>query len=62
MRGNQDSGEWWYLGIEHAADRMVDAGVVTREQIDGALALARSPGFVMMSPLSISVRGRVPAE
>jgi hypothetical protein len=36
------------------------AAAATREQIDGALALVRSPEFVMMSPLSIAVRGRVP--
>jgi len=54
------TGDWYYLGIETAADRLVEAGLVTREQVDGALALVRSPEFVMMSPLSISVRGRVP--
>jgi SAM-dependent methyltransferase len=59
MRGNHDSGEWWYLALEHVSDRLVDAGAVTREQFDGALALVRSPDFVMMSPLSIGVRGRV---
>jgi hypothetical protein len=46
--------------METAAERLVEAGAVTREQMDGALALVHSPGFVMMSPLSISVRGRVP--
>jgi SAM-dependent methyltransferase len=61
MRGNHDSGEWYYLGIEEAADRLVESGAVTQEEVDGALAIVRSPGFVMMSPLSISVRGRVPA-
>ena len=35
MRGNHDSGEWWYIGIEQ----------VTREQVDGALALVRSAGL-----------------
>jgi SAM-dependent methyltransferase len=60
MRGGDESGSWWYLGIEHAADRLVEHGLVTRSQIDGTLALVRSRDFVMMSPLSISVRGRVP--
>ena len=58
---NDHTGDWYYLGMETAADRLVGSGAVTREQMDGALALVRSPGFVMMSPLSISVRGRVPA-
>jgi hypothetical protein len=35
-------------------------GVVTAEQVDGALAPMKSPDFVMMSPPSITVRGRVP--
>jgi SAM-dependent methyltransferase len=61
MRGASESGSWWYTGIEHAADRLVGAGMVTQEQIDGALAIVHDPDFVMMSPLSISVRGRKPA-
>jgi len=60
MQGGDDSIRWWSAGIEHSADRMVEAGLVTREQIDGALELVQSPDFVMMSPLSIAVRGRVP--
>lgn len=59
MRGGDDSA-WWSLGIEHGADAFVAAGVATRAQVDGALALMRSPDFVMMAPLSIAVRGRVP--
>lgn len=61
MRGDNQTGEWYYLGMEQAADASVENGVATREQIDGALALARSPEFVMMSPLSLSARGRKPA-
>jgi SAM-dependent methyltransferase len=61
MRGGHESGSWWYLGIEHAADRLLGCGAVTQAQIDGALDIVRSPDFVMMSPVSISVRGRVPA-
>jgi SAM-dependent methyltransferase len=60
MRGASESGSWWYTGIEHAAERLVSAGVVTQDQIDGALDIVHSPDFVMMSPLSVSVRGRVP--
>jgi SAM-dependent methyltransferase len=60
MRGGHESGSWWYLGIEHAADRLVAHGAVTREEIDEALEIVRSPDFVMMSPVSISARGRAP--
>ena len=58
MRGNEDSGEWWLLALEYVAPILVDLGTVTREQVDGALAQARAPGFAMLSPLSIAVRGR----
>jgi SAM-dependent methyltransferase len=61
MRGGDESGSWWYLGIEHAADRLVAHGAVTPKEIEGALEIVRSPDFVMMSPVSISARGRVPA-
>jgi SAM-dependent methyltransferase len=60
MRGHHDSGEWWYLALEHVADQLVALGLVTREQADDTLELVRSPGFTMMSPLSIAVRGRRP--
>jgi SAM-dependent methyltransferase len=60
MRGGHDSISWWSFGIEHRGDRMVDAGVVTREELAQAIALVRSPDFIMMSPLSVSVRGRLP--
>jgi SAM-dependent methyltransferase len=61
MRGDHESGSWWYLGIEHAAGQLVSHGTVTQEEIDGAIRIVRSPDFVMMSPVSISARGRVPA-
>jgi SAM-dependent methyltransferase len=61
MRGGDESGSWWYLGIEHAAESLVRNGVATQEEIDGSLELVHSPDFVMMSPVSIAVRGRVPA-
>jgi hypothetical protein len=47
------------LGIELAAERSVASGAVTREQLEGALAIERRPGFVMMSPLFVSLCGRV---
>jgi SAM-dependent methyltransferase len=59
MRGADQSIKWWALGIEHAAERLLASGAVSREQIEGSLALVRSPDFVMMSPLMTSVRGRV---
>src|SRR5262249_54851329 len=35
MHGADFTGEWWYLGIEHAADMLLASGAATREQIDG---------------------------
>jgi SAM-dependent methyltransferase len=61
MHGGDESGSWWYLGIEHAADRLVAHGVVTREEVEGALEIVHSRDFVMMSPVSISARARKPA-
>jgi SAM-dependent methyltransferase len=60
MRGGEDSGEWWLLAVEHVRDRIVDAGVFTPEDFDAALATARAPGFLMLGPTSIQVRGRTP--
>jgi hypothetical protein len=60
MRGGEDSAEWWFLAVEHVRDRLVDAGVMTEADFDAALAQARAADFVMLGPLSISVRGRKP--
>ena len=60
MRGGEDSAEWWFLAVEHVRDRIVDAGVISAADFDAALAQARTPGFVMLGPLSIEVRGRKP--
>jgi SAM-dependent methyltransferase len=60
MRGGDDSGEWWFLALEHVADALPALSSVTRDDVAAALALARSPGFVMLGPLSIAVMGRRP--
>lgn len=60
MRPGEPGGEWWFLALERAGARLVEAGMMTREQIDAAIAAVREPGFVMMSPLSLAVRGRKP--
>ena len=61
MRAGEDSGEWWFLAIEHVRELLVGAGVVTDAELSSALAQARTPGFVMLGPLSIQVRGRKPS-
>lgn len=60
MRGGEDSSEWWFLAVEHIRDRIVSAGVISESDFDAALAQARRPGFSMLGPLSIAVRGRKP--
>ncbi|MEL7208940.1 MAG: methyltransferase domain-containing protein, partial [Actinomycetota bacterium] len=62
MRGNEDSGEWWFMAIEHVAPRLVEAGLFTQDQIDAALAQVRNPGFVMLSTQSLAVWGRTPRQ
>ena len=57
MHGADYTSTWWTIGIEHAAERLVAAGLVDQEQIDGALAIVHSPDFVMMSPLSTQRAG-----
>jgi len=60
MHAGEDSGEWWFLAVEHVRDRLLDAGVFEAADFDLALSQARMPGFVMLAPLSIQVRCRKP--
>lgn len=60
MRAGEDSGEWWFLAVEHVRDRIVDAGVMSGDDFDAALAIARTPGFKMLGPTSIQLTGRKP--
>ncbi len=62
MRSGDPGGEWWFLAMERAIPRIVQAGLVTAEEGQTALAQVRAPGFVMMSSLSIAVWGRKPAK
>ncbi len=61
MRSGEPGGEWWFLAMEQAIPRIVEAGLVTPEEGETALAQVRVPGFVMMSSLSIAVLGRKPS-
>ena len=58
MRPGEASGEWWFLALERAVPRLVEAGVVTAEDGEAALAQVRTPGFVMLGPTSIATIGR----
>jgi SAM-dependent methyltransferase len=62
LHGGTESTDWWTLGIEQAAPRLIEAGAVSQEQLDGALAILRAPDFVMMSQLLLAIRGRRPTS
>ena len=60
MRPGEPGGEWWFLALERAGIRLVEAGLMPQEDVDAAIAAVRAPGFVMASPLSMAVVGRRP--
>jgi len=60
MHGGRDSAEWWVLAMEHAGPALVAAQAVEADELADAIAQARAPGFAVLSPLSMSVRGRKP--
>ena len=62
MRPNEASGEWWFLALERAVPRLVEAGVVPESDAATALEQMRAPGFVMLGPTSIATIGRKPAS
>lgn len=61
MRPHEASGEWWFLALERAAPRLVEAGVVPESDAAAALEQMRAPGFAMLGPTSIATIGRKPA-
>ena len=62
MRPGEAGGEWWFMALERAIPRLVEAGLVSAEDGETALAQVRAPGFVMMSTVSIAVLGRKPSN
>ena len=60
MRPGEPGGEWWFLALERVFPRLVDAGLVSQEDADAALAQVRAPGFAMVSSTSIATIGRKP--
>lgn len=60
MRPGEPGGEWWFLALERAGTRLVEAGLMTDDQVRAAIDVVREPGFVMASPLSMAVMGRRP--
>lgn len=58
MRPGEPGGEWWFLALERAFPRLVEAGLTTQAEADAALAQVREPGFVMISTTSLATLGR----
>jgi SAM-dependent methyltransferase len=58
MRPGEPAGEWWFLAVEWAGERLVEAGLIDQATLAAAVAQIRSPGFVMLSPMSLAVTGR----
>lgn len=62
MRPGEPGGEWWFLALERAFPRLVEAGIASQEDVERALAQVREPGFVMLSTTSIATIGRKPVS
>lgn len=62
MRPREASGEWWFMALERAVPRLVEAGVVSESDAAAALEQMRAPGFAMLGPTSIATIGRKPAS
>jgi hypothetical protein len=62
MHGGTDSAEWYVAALERALDvvpaEILPPGFPSRE----AIAQARRPDFAILSPISITARGRRPAS
>jgi SAM-dependent methyltransferase len=58
MHGGQASLEWYVLGIERAAPRLAEAGLVDADTVAAALAQVRAPDFCVLSPLAVAAWGR----
>jgi len=60
MRPHDASGEWWFLALERAVPRLIEAGAVSESDAAAALEQMRAPGFAMLGPTSIATIGRKP--
>ena len=60
MRPNEPSGEWWFLALERAIPRLIEAGLMTPDDAQNVLEQVREPDFVMISPVSMITIGQKP--
>lgn len=60
VRGGSPNAEVWRLTAEQVADRLVQAGLLSAEEMGRVLALLRDPAFVWMEALVMAAWGRRP--
>jgi SAM-dependent methyltransferase len=60
MHGGQPSAEWYFLGVARAGPALVAAGMFDEDTFATALAQARDPEFVVLSPIAVAAWGRRP--
>ena len=60
IRPHEASGEWWFLALERAVPRLIEAGAVSGSDAAAALEQMRAPGFAMLGPTSIATIGCKP--
>jgi SAM-dependent methyltransferase len=61
MHGGTDSAEWYVGGLARSVERARAAGELPADfPAEEAIAQARDPGFAILSPISLTVRGRRP--
>jgi len=61
MRGGTDSAEWYVAALERALGVVPADAFPTGLDTRAAIAQAREPGFVILSPISVTAVGRRPA-
>ena len=62
MRPNEPSGEWWFLALERALPRLIQAEFITETDAQAILEQVRDPEFVMLSPTSLITMGMKPVS
>jgi hypothetical protein len=61
VRGGSPPAEVWRLTAEQVRERVIEAGLLSAQEVDGVLALLGEPAFVWMEGLVMAAWGRKPA-
>jgi hypothetical protein len=60
VAGGGPGGRVWQLTIAQLRDEIVDAGLMSPDDVDAALALCQDPSLVTISPMIVAAWGRRP--